>query len=316
MKLKKLHPIRYVARQTGLSSYLIRVWEKRYKAVVPERTETNRRLYSDADILRLQMLKKAVASGHNISQVAGLSLNELMKLINRNYSRSTDDSGSLEHLKPAAPQFCEAALASVRDLDAAGLAFALEQAAVHLTRRELIESVIAPLGERIGELWRAGDMKIINEHLATPVIRAFLWELLRSTEVPYSAQRIVVATPNGNRHELGALAVALIARESGWRSLYFGTGLPSNEIAIAVASSGARAVALSISHVPDRQQLISEIQKLRRKVKADVAIFIGGQGTNMISERDDLENVWILNSLDDFKAHLDNLCAHPSRAIL
>ena len=40
------HPIKVVARRTGLSAHVIRIWEKRYGAVEPERTDTNRRLYS------------------------------------------------------------------------------------------------------------------------------------------------------------------------------------------------------------------------------------------------------------------------------
>ena len=77
MTRKYRHLIRYVCRQTGLTAHQIRAWEKRYQAVVPERTETNRRLYSEADIERLQLLAKAREAGLSLSQVAHLPADEL-----------------------------------------------------------------------------------------------------------------------------------------------------------------------------------------------------------------------------------------------
>ena len=82
MKTKNIFPIRYVVRQSGLTAHVIRVWERRYQAVVPRRTDTNRRLYSESDVKRLQLLKKAVDAGHSISQVANMNAEELMRLIN------------------------------------------------------------------------------------------------------------------------------------------------------------------------------------------------------------------------------------------
>ncbi|NIS60351.1 MAG: MerR family transcriptional regulator, partial [Proteobacteria bacterium] len=56
MKPKKIHPIRFVARQTGLTPHVIRAWERRYNAIVPGRSPTNRRLYSEGNIERLGLL--------------------------------------------------------------------------------------------------------------------------------------------------------------------------------------------------------------------------------------------------------------------
>ena len=81
MKIKYVYPIRYVAQQTGLSTHVIRVWEKRYQAVVPKRTDTNRRVFCGRDIERLKMLRTAVRIGHSISQIAGLSSEDLMELV-------------------------------------------------------------------------------------------------------------------------------------------------------------------------------------------------------------------------------------------
>jgi len=75
------HPIQVVSRLTGLSPHVIRVWEKRYGAVVPARTGTNRRLYSDEEVERLQLLGRATEAGHKIGIISKLAVADLRRLV-------------------------------------------------------------------------------------------------------------------------------------------------------------------------------------------------------------------------------------------
>ena len=75
------HSIKTASRMTGLSAHLIRIWEKRYGAVAPKRTATNRRLYSDDEIERLNLLRLATAAGHSIGNIAKLPLARLKSLV-------------------------------------------------------------------------------------------------------------------------------------------------------------------------------------------------------------------------------------------
>ena len=75
-----LQSIRIASKRSGLSTHVIRVWEKRYGAVTPQRTGTNRRLYSGDEIERLTLLRLVTAAGHTISNVAQLSTPELRSL--------------------------------------------------------------------------------------------------------------------------------------------------------------------------------------------------------------------------------------------
>src|SRR6059058_1635279 len=74
------HAIKSVVRRTGLSAHVIRIWEKRYQAVQPERTGTNRRLYSDEQIERLNLLRAITRAGHSIGPIAKLPIEKLRKL--------------------------------------------------------------------------------------------------------------------------------------------------------------------------------------------------------------------------------------------
>jgi len=71
------YEISAVARLTGISSHVLRVWERRYGVVDPQRSETKRRQYTQADIQRLALLKTLVDNGHAIGSVAHLSTEQL-----------------------------------------------------------------------------------------------------------------------------------------------------------------------------------------------------------------------------------------------
>ncbi len=279
MEDRGLYTIRLVSERTGLSPHVIRAWEKRYQAVVPQRSSTNRRLYFDHDVQRLQILKQMTDAGYTISRVAKLNSDELRELAQKeasNFPRASMSRGRSKR-QPAADKYYNDGLTAVVNLDPNGLESTLDQAAIELTRLTLLRDVVIPLFEEIGYLWRNGNLKIINEHMATSVTRTFLLNLLRATEISDSAPKIVIATTVGQWHDMGALTVALTAAEYGWHPLYFGPNLPAEEIAAAVKLSSASAVAISITHLLDQHPLSGELRKLRRYVGNGVALFIGGQ---------------------------------------
>ena len=230
-----------------------------------------------------------------------------MQLIGFNGSDVSWDSPALEQSSLDGNGFYDRSLTAVLNFDAAVLESILDRAAVHLTKPELIGTVIVPLCQKIGELWKKGKLKVINEHMATTVIQAFLWNLLRTAESAQTSPKIVVATPAGHQHELGALAIALIACESGWRSLYFGPSLPAEEIAAAAALANARAVALSITYCNDDHQLNLEVKKLQRYLGGDITLFVGGQAAAASVDFVDLPGMQIVEDVGTFRIALDTL---------
>jgi len=89
-------PIKVVSQMTGLSVHVIRAWEKRYHVVEPDRTDTNRRLYSEEEIEKLRLLNDASHLGHNIGSLANLSLSELKNLLSREKISPPENKGALK----------------------------------------------------------------------------------------------------------------------------------------------------------------------------------------------------------------------------
>mgnify|MGYP001577080208 CR=1 FL=1 len=89
-----------VARLTGISPHVLRVWERRYGVVQPNRSKNQRRKYSSADIQRLSLLKTLVDNGHSIGSVVELSMDQLNERV-ENVLASRADDENLENHAPA-----------------------------------------------------------------------------------------------------------------------------------------------------------------------------------------------------------------------
>lgn len=311
MKTEQLHPIKVVARRTGLSQHVIRIWEKRYDAVVPQRTETNRRMYTEEDVQRLMLLKTVTDLGHSIGQVAELSDKNLRQMINTTESDiqttpvKQPATGSSDQTKTLS--YLAACIAALENLNAAEFNSALNRAAVMMSQPVLLEHFIAPLMRTIGELWRDGSLGIAQEHLATSIVRTFLGNMIKNLQIDRSASTIVFTTPAGQHHEIGALLAAAAAASEGWRVTYLGPNMPAAEIANAARLNEAVAVGLSIIHPINDPNIGNELLQLREILPDHIHIIIGGSGaTEFSSQIQEIQAHQIAN-INHFRQLLDTL---------
>ncbi|MFH2000381.1 MAG: MerR family transcriptional regulator [Planctomycetota bacterium] len=265
-----------VSIRTQLSPHVIRVWERRYQAVTPGRTETQRRLYSEEDVQRLILLRKATEAGHRIGQISNLSREELLKLIPPSQffleqEQSVSPSGSMELIS------VDRLIEAVKEYDEATLHEGLSRAAVALSRPHLLDKIIVPLMIKVGDQWHEGALRVAHEHFATAIVRTFLGHLNDGVNLPENAPSLVVTTPPGQVHEMGALVVAASALSLGWQALYLGPNLPAEEICAAMDRNRSRAVALSIVYPPGDMHVMEELKKLRRLLSSDKSIIVGGR---------------------------------------
>jgi len=274
---KASHPIKVVSRLTGLSAYVIRIWEQRYGAVKPDRTGTNRRLYSDQQVERLKLLREVTQAGHNIGLIAQWPTERLRKQAAESASGAMLTNRTATSAIPSGASISEECVAAMKSLDAKAFDDALKRGAMALGTMGLLQRVVAPLTQQIGELWIEGSITVAHEHLATAVLRTFLLNAARPFGEAKHSPRLVVATPAGQLHELGALLVGALATHLDWQIIYLGASLPATEIAGAVRQSGARVVALSLVYPEDDSRMAAELTLLRELLPADVAILAGGR---------------------------------------
>ena len=317
------HPIKTVAWQTGLSPHVIRAWEKRYQTVQPTRSEGKQRLYSTADIERLTVLRQATEAGFSIGTIASLPTESVQALLTKavGTQRVVDsaETGQTDLVKIGLPLsfvdpgmeeiggFLDGAFEAVLRMDAERLEGLLERASVSLGQMRLLSDLVVPLVERIGEGWIKGQVKVAQEHVATAVLRTFLGHIARPIALHPRAPVLVVTTPSGQHHELGAIIVAAAATGIGWRVVYGGACLPAEEIASMAIEQRACAVGLSVVHPTDDPALSLELQLLRRLLPPSTPILVGGRASAAYQAEIDAVGAMRVGSLESLRQLLNQL---------
>ncbi|MFC1565238.1 MerR family transcriptional regulator [candidate division KSB1 bacterium] len=275
------YQIKVVSKLTGVSDHIIRKWEQRYNAVTPQRTDSNRRLYSWSDIERLRLLKAATELGHNIGNAAAWNNDVLKKLtlphdISEKISSTSKNGTSLLNDSQYHYSKCEEA---VKKFDPQSLRSSLYSAEHQLSKRILLEQVVIPLLQTIGTLWENELISAAHEHTASAVIRTYVGNQLSSFDILENAPVIILASPAGQRHEIGALIAAIIAMSEGWNAIYLGADLPANEIITAARSQNAQIIAVSIVYPENSQDTRDELAELKKEIGDEIYFIAGGRAS-------------------------------------
>ena len=299
--MEATYSIRAAAEETGIPAHTIRAWERRYAVLSPERTGTNRRMYDAEDLRRLKHLRRAVESGHSIGMIAALPLEELARL-------ARPEPAALPRSETA-ESMVAAALKAIRDLDATAIEATLVRATVLLGIDALVDDVAVPLLQAIGHGWELGTVGIAQEHLFTAVMRTHFERTRLSIQPPPGSPRIVVATPSGQLHELGAILASVVAARMEWDVTYLGPNLPAADIAAAAQRVRASAVAISLVYPADDPGIPAEIKALRAELSPGVDLLVGGAAAD--AYRNSLKEVGAIEGKDlrTLRNHLASLAS-------
>ena len=304
-ELSTLHPIQVVSQRTGLSKDVIRAWEKRYSIVDPKRQASGRRLYSDQDIQRLSLLHKVTQGGRRISDVSALSDEDLAALLAESHStlaisKKPGDSQVNEYDK-----YLQPLVASINNLDEAGIYQSLVNASLSLPQITFFEQVLSPALQYMGQSWKTGEIRIGHEHLASTQIKRFLLNLLER-EFP-TGPSLLVTTPVGQRHEMGALMAAIVAAMDGWKARYMGPDMPATEIVAAAQATQAKGILLSLVSRADEKLLKQEINTLASALPDDMFIIIGGSNAHRYADLFSGTNAFFCSDLQSLASTLEGL---------
>jgi len=258
-----------VSKMTGLSTHTLRMWEKRYAAVLPKRTDAGGRLYTDADVERLRLLHKLVQSGHSIGGIANLPDGDLRGMTAA--APATSIQTASQHL----PELRERVMAAIERLRIQEAEQLLTSAALSTEPSEFLKSVVAPILVEVGERWERGELRIAHEHACSTLMRGLLFSLMRLYPANDAQRRVVVGTPAKEDHELGAMMVAMLAAMHGWSVLYLGPDLPAEEIAYAVNHVDADLLMLSVTNLRPKESQ-REIAAIESEIAERVRIVVGG----------------------------------------
>lgn len=258
--------IRAVELETGISAMTLRDWEKRFDWPAPKRRPgSNRRLYAMADIVRLKLVKGAMARGYRIGDLVTKSNSALERIVGVAHVPSID-----------------ALIRLLAEDDVEQLDAHLRSAATGLDPRRFVVDVVTPLLVAIGDAWKAGRLSVRHEHLASEHIVTALRRVY-ATLTPGGKHPIVILTTLPNEaYSLPLLIVTTYLASRGAKTHLLGNNTPVHEIAEAARALGADAVGLSVSRKGASSATRERISDLRGLLPRGVGLWVGGRGAPML----------------------------------
>jgi len=267
------YPIRAVSKLTGIAIDTLRAWERRHRAVTPIRDDRGR-LYTEADVSRLRLLRDAVERGHSIGRLAGLGDGDLRRLAE---TASAVVMPSVDSTRQTALD-TGALSAALHRYDAAGIDQEFARLAAVLRPLDLLRDVLMPILAQVGDDWHRGRAGIAHEHVMSSTMRNILGSFLRLYTRADVEVRLLFATPSGERHEIATLGAAMLAASSGLEVTYLGPDLPAREIVESVEPANAQVLVLGMTSTSAGTAKARELQAIVRDLPRDVELWCGGRG--------------------------------------
>jgi DNA-binding transcriptional MerR regulator len=204
---------------TGITSHTLRKWESRYDFLVPERTDTNIRFYSDSQLKKLLNISILRNQGVRLSAIGKMSDDDIHRMV----SEALIDSNQDEEVK--------ALILSMINLD--------EQEFDNIIKSQIIKNgilstftdVIYPFLHKVGVLWGINKIMPAQEHFVSNLIRQKICSAIDLLPIaPENAPKIILFLAEGESHEIGLLLSDFIAKKLGWRVFYLGQNVPHDNV--------------------------------------------------------------------------------------
>ena len=301
-----IHRIHRVAKLTGLSKDLIRVWERRYGLVKPSRSSNRYREYSDEEVALLRFVKAQMEQGATIGLLAAEGHDSLVARMRVATPVSAEGQKPHERL-------LDDLMGSLDPLDKAGFERRLNGAVAVIPFEEAVQRILLPLQRRIGELWHQGLLHIAVEHYVTKIVQQKLFSVMNQLPVNESGPRILIACPEGETHEIGAQAVAYIAAIRGCHVYYLGPNLPQSDLIIFCETIKPDLVLLSLTEVRPEAAMLLQIKELE-VVSIRWPVALGGQGARAIGDRLRETKIELLDDITALHSRLTNLLSTSMHA--
>lgn len=300
------HRIHRVAKLTGLSRAVIRVWERRHGLVRPLRSANRYREYTDEDIALLRFLKEELDRGQTIGVLALEGRNSLLERM-----RLTS-LPKKEELTPH-KNLLDALVSCLDPLDKIRFEQKLNGAVAVIPFDEAVQRILLPLQLRVGELWHEDRLSIAVEHYVTKVIQQKLFSVMNQLPVNEFGPRVLIACPEGEFHELGAQAVAYLAAARGCHIYYLGSNLPLADLQTFCESITPDLVLLSLTESRSDEMVHRLLHQLQ-PIALRWPVAMGGQGTEALAHLLENSKIEILRDLPALHNRLASLLSMHQRA--
>jgi DNA-binding transcriptional MerR regulator/methylmalonyl-CoA mutase cobalamin-binding subunit len=294
------HRIHRVAKLTGLSKDVIRVWERRFDLLKPTRGTNRYRNYSDEDVALLRHLKEQLDAGGSIGELSKLGREELLR-------RARASAPQVSFVDNTFSRLLRELLSTLDPFDRVTFEKRLNGAVAVVPFEEALHGILLPLQEQIGRLWHDGHVNIAIEHYVTKQIQQKIFSAMNQLPVAEFGAKVVVACPPGEEHDVAALAVAYRCRVRGCRVYYLGANVPIASLANLCRTVKPDLTIISFPLALSDENATELVENLTREVAPTSRVAVGGNGALGMRALFERAHIEIVESFAELDLKLDRL---------
>ena len=258
--------IKIASNLSGIGTHTLRAWEKRYLAVVPERSSTGRRLYSDEDIEKLQVLSELCSLGNSIGSIANKDIIELKDMLGKlgnvkpkirpvkfKVSSSVEVNNSLKKL-----------LEAIQNYQLEVLSKEIGYLKNSLDSRELALKILSPLLTELRHRVEDSKLSVAQEHALLSMVKFHVGDIIYESyeNKNKNPNSISIAAPSGELDEFDIILFSLLCSHYGIKFFYLGVNLPLAPLIEATNSLEANIVLMSIKSDSSKQYIEDLFKKM------------------------------------------------------
>lgn len=259
--------ISQLSRFSGIKQHTIRIWEQRYNALVPYRSEGNTRFYDDSQLRRLLNIVSLQNSNYKISELCALNDKSLFKLIEEKiFSQNT----GAEKENYFIAQLIAAGISYREDRFDSLFKEALEIYGI----KELYNKILYPLLFRLGLLWNCDNIIPPQEHFICNLLKQKLYSFIENLPIVKKENTDwVLLLPENEFHEIGLLMAYYILKEAKKKVVYLGANVPIKSFINSVKETGAANILIFAVH-NGQEEIVNDYADLVFKGTKNIQFFL------------------------------------------
>ena len=295
-RVKNNFSIKDLENISGIKAHTIRIWEKRYQLLRPERTDTNIRRYSLNNLRELLNITLLYNHGFKISKIASLDQDEIPIMVREIALKSNSEQVTINAFK-----------LSMVNFDTVLFDATFDEIILQNDFEFVFINIFMPLMKELGILWQTNAISPSHEHFITNLIKQKIHiqtELLQKEYIPQHNNKVfVLYLPEDEIHELGILFLNYFILNHGYRTIFLGQSLQTESLETLLSFNGHLCFVTYLTVEPNKDIIDHYVDDFFNKILKDSNSHLAILGPQQVYIDMSIlpKNIHIFKTVDAFK---------------
>lgn len=252
---------------SGIKAHTIRMWEKRYELLQPERSATNIRYYDLHALQKLLNVSFLKNTGYKISAIARMSNLDIEQKVKIAAQQKQMHNLDLQKIKVAMVNFDEQMFNQVYTSIVNFKGF-----------EATFYEVLIPFLEELGNLWQSNTINVAHEHFISNLIKQKV--LIESEKISLQARTeqdlvYILFLPENEMHDLGLLFLNYQMINAGYKTIYLGASMSVDSLTFFQRNNQKPVFITFLTVFPTVKKFPAFINKFNKKLNSAPLLLLG-----------------------------------------